>query len=140
MTCSNKLFSYIFIAPLTVCCWWSHYKSSSALFIKICIKIWNPKVISISYFLMFIFFRTAKRQSPSICRWFCLYLIHIEWRICHNVITASFKIMCIMIKAVCFVTWLNNSCKTMYCHIHKTKFGIIFYFFLTIKSHATICL
>ena len=138
MTCLHQFFTNLFITSLTVSCRRSHNKTCTTCLIQICIEIRNPKIVCISYFLIFVFLWHTKRQSSSISCCFCLYLIYIKRWICHNIVTLAFQMMGIMIETVCFITRFDYTGKSMNRHIHKAELSIIFYLLLSIKSHTLI--
>ena len=138
VACLYKAFTNIFIFSLAICCRRCHNKSCTSCFIQIAVEVGNPKVVTVSDFLIFVYSWHTERKTLCTFSRFSLNLIHIERRICHDIITATIKVMSIMIKAVCLVSGFNNTGKTMNSHIHKTELSIILNLFLSIEGHRAV--
>ena len=102
-------------------------------------EIRDPQIVCVADLLILIHSGQTKRQTTCILRRFGFDLVHVERRVCHNVIARALKIVSIVIEAVCFVARHDFGIESVNCHIHNTELCIIVELFLTVEGHCRVC-
>ncbi len=138
MTCFYEALADIFIFSLAVRCGGRHNKARTTPLIQIAVEIGNPKIVSVSDFLILVDARHTEGQSLGTLAGFRFYLIYIKRRICHDIIAAPVQVVGIVIEGVCLIARLDNTCQAVNRHIHQAKLGIVLHFLLPVEGHRTV--
>ena len=115
-----------------------HYKTGTAMLVKIRIEIGNPEVVGVADLFVFVYARQTERKASGVFAGFCLNFIHVERRIRHDVIAAAVEVMRVVVEGVRLVTGLDHACQSVNSHIHEAKLGVVFNLFLSVEGHGAV--
>ena len=138
MTGLNQFLTDVPILAGTVCCGRCHNETRSTVFIQIGVEIGDPQIVGVAEFLFGVDRGQAERQTPRTLGGLGIDLVHIEWRIGHDIVAAAVQIVGVVIEGICFVAGLNDTVEPVNSHIHQAELGIVLHFFLSIKGHGGI--
>ena len=138
MTGLNQFLTDVPILAGTVCCGRCHNEARSTVFIQIGVEIGDPQIVGVAEFLFGVDRGQAERQTPRTLGGLGIDLVHIEWRIGHDIVAAAVQIVGVVIEGICFVAGLNDTVEPVNSHIHQAELGIVLHFFLSIKGHGGI--